>query len=210
MSVPLLIRKLCSQAVSDALIGELIADMHLSVLKMCVGQHYDLTRQEISLETAWQIAELKTGAVFSLASRTGARLATDDSKLLYEYTLFGHHLGMLIQIGDDWSDLRPREGRSDLARGSETTLPVAYAMSVLPQAERARLRTCLCEAKCSATAEAEALCLIEGAGTGLYLATKAIQHRRQAEAALEKAGPPSNARDELTKLLSSKAVSSLC
>jgi geranylgeranyl pyrophosphate synthase len=209
-SACLLVQALGHQGVSNAQIGELIADVHRCVLGMCGGQHGDLTQTETSLEMAWQIAALKSGAFFSLACRTGARLATGDPRLLQAYARFGHHLGMLIQIGDDWSDLGPQAGKSDLLRGSEATLPVAYAMSVLPPKERARLRTCLKAAHGSPDAETEARTLIEGAGAALYLATKALEHQGQAEAALDKACPPSNARDELARFLDPGVVSSLC
>jgi geranylgeranyl pyrophosphate synthase len=211
VSVPLILRELCHQEVSEALIGELVADFHLSAIRMCGGQHCDLTQAESSLESAWQIAELKSGGGFALACRAGARLATDKFELLEAYTRFGHHLGMLIQIADDAGGLWSTEGhKSDLVCGSEGTLPAAYAMSVLPQEGRARLRTCLQAAKQSPAAEAEARCLIEGAGAGLYLAAKATEHHRKAKAALEKACPPSYAREKLMDLLGSTIASSLC
>jgi geranylgeranyl pyrophosphate synthase len=206
LSGTLLLQELGRRGVSDATIGELVADLHQSVLKMCGGQHDDLTQNEISLETAWQIAELKSGVFFSLACRLGARLATDDPRRLDEYARFGHHLGMLIQIGDDWRDLRPGKGKSDLVRGSAAALPVAYACSVLPQAARARLRACLQAAQDSPAAEAEARALIEGAGAELYLATNAVLHRQQAAGALAQACPPSCAREELAGLLDRMAV----
>ena len=209
-SASLVLQKLGSRDLSDALVGELVADVHLCVIRMCEGQHNDLARAESSLEMAWKIAALKAGTFFSLACRTGARLATDDPGILQAYTHFGHHLGMLIQIGDDWHDLQPRKDKSDLVRGSELTLPVAYALHVLPPEECARLRACLQAAHCSTSAEAEAYALIEAAGTELYLATQAIQHRQQAKAALIQASPPSRARDKLAQLLVRTETPSLC
>jgi geranylgeranyl pyrophosphate synthase len=209
-SASLLMRELCHRDLSEALVGELTADLHRCVLKMCEGQHDDLARLGSSLELAWEIAEKKSGAFFALACRAGARLADDDPAVLSEYNRFGHHLGMLIQIGDDWNDLRPREGKSDLARGSELTLPVAFALNVLPPERRARLRACLQAASHSTSAEAEAYAMIEAAGAELYLATLATQHREQAKAALAKACPPSTARDKLAELLTRKDTPSLC
>jgi hypothetical protein len=113
---------------------------------------------------------------------------------------------MLIQIGDDWGDLRPKNGESDLARGHRAALPVAYACSVLPQRARARLRACLRAAPHSPDAEAEARALIEGAGAELYLATQSVLHRQQAAAALARACSPCAAREELETLLGRMAV----
>jgi geranylgeranyl pyrophosphate synthase len=210
LSGSLLLQDLGRRGFSDALIGELTDDLHRSILRMCGGQHSDLTQTEASLEAAWRIAELKTGAFFALACRMGARLATDDPERLGAFSEYGHHLGILIQIGDDWGDLWPQAGQSDLARGSAVTLPVAYALDVLSQGERDRLRAALKAAQASPDAEAEALGLIEGAGAELYLATQAVLHQQRAGAALERACPPSGARDELAVLLDRISVSRRC
>lgn len=218
VSVPPMLRELRHQGAPPELIGELIADFGLSIMRMCGGQHCDLTPVEPSLgvaqgeplERAWQIADLKSGTFFALACRAGARLATNSLELLEGYACFGRHLGVLIQIGDDIGDLRSTEGnRSDLARGSEASLPVAYAMSVLPQRERARLCTCLQAARESSAAEAEARSVVAGSGAGLYLAAEAVRRRRRAKTALEKACPPSDARNRLIDLLDSTIAPSL-
>jgi geranylgeranyl pyrophosphate synthase len=218
LSATLILDELREREVPGATIAALKADLQRTVLGMCGGQHDDLTQDETSLERAWQIAELKSGAFFSLGCRMGARLGTDDPRRLDAYARYGHHLGMLIQIGDDWGDLRPKKGKSDLARGLWASLPVAYAQSVLPPAARARLRACLQAAQepqpaqepppaqWPRGAEAEARELIEGAGAELYLATQSVLHGEQAADALERACPPCSARDELAKLLDRMAV----
>jgi geranylgeranyl pyrophosphate synthase len=209
-SAPLILEKLRGQGIPAATIAALQADLQRTVLGMCGGQHDDLTQDETSLDKAWQIAERKTGAFFALACRLGARLATDDPQRLDAYARYGHHLGMLIQIGDDWGDLRPQKGESDLARGHAAALPVAYALDVLPKRERDRLRAALGAAHQSPHAEAEALGLIEGAGAELYLVTKAAWHQGQAATALEVACSRSGARDQLAALLDRMSVSRRC
>jgi geranylgeranyl pyrophosphate synthase len=78
------------------------------------------------LNLLWQVARQKTGEFYSLASRSGARVATDDHKCIDLHSDFGHHLGMLIQIGDDMNGLWTNNNqRSDLLSG-KWTLPVAY------------------------------------------------------------------------------------
>jgi geranylgeranyl diphosphate synthase type I len=206
LSATLILDELRERGVPRATITLLQADLQRTVLGMCGGQHDDLTLDESSLERAWQIAELKSGAFFSLACRLGARLATDDPHRLGAYALYGHHLGLLIQVGDDWSDLRPQKGSSDLARGHAATVPVAYALEVLSGKKRARLCAALAAAPESPDAEAEALRLIEGAGAELYLVTQSVLHQRQAALALEKACPRSGARDELAQLLGRMSV----
>jgi geranylgeranyl pyrophosphate synthase len=204
VSALLALRDLRRWDVAERTVGELLEDFNLCILRMCGGQHRDLTQAEPSLEECWQTIGLKSGVFFALASRAGARLVTGDPECLGVYHCFGYHLGMLIQIGDDTSGLwATGERQSDLAAGSSWTLPVAYAMSVLPQPVRARLRECLQAARQSSVAEVEAMHLIENAGAILYLTVEAMRHYRRAKAALEKACPPSYARDRLMNLLDS-------
>jgi len=182
------------------------SDFYRTGLKMCAGQHADLTVREPTLEHCWQIAEAKSGEFFALACRAGARLADDDAARLERFSKFGYQLGVLIQIGDDLSGLGPAAGeRSDLATGQRWTLPVAYAMSVLPAREREQLRQQLKAAPTDVAAEAEVRRRLIESGAVLYLIVEAERHRRKAEAALLKAAPPSRARDELLTLLNEVA-----
>jgi geranylgeranyl pyrophosphate synthase len=108
-------------------------------------------------------------------------------------------LGVLIQIADDWADLWPGEGVSDLARGRKT-LPVLYALRVAPPGRRERLMTWLNEARCSSSAEAEARAEIIRLGGLHYVLAEAQVHRRRAWDALQ-AFPSSSARDRLLSFL---------
>ncbi len=176
------------------------SDFYRTGLKMCAGQHDDLTRCEPTLEQCWQIAGAKSGEFFALACRAGARLA--ETTHLDLFGEFGHHLGILIQIADDLSGLWPTVGeRSDLATGKKWTLPVAYAMTVLPAPKHDELSQCLKTAPTVADAEEGARRLIVESGAVLYLTIEAEKHRRQGQVALEAAASPSAAREALLAML---------
>lgn len=175
---------------------------HGTVLRMCGGQHADLTRPEPSLDECWQAAQAKSGAFFALACWAGARLASCDSSQPDLFGLFGQNLGTVIQIRDDLSGLSPVAGEiSDLASGGSWTLPVAYTMSVVPEGERDQLRRLLRAAPNDAAARAEARRRIIESGAVLYLTIEVERRRRQAEAALMAASQPGRARDDLMALL---------
>lgn len=175
---------------------------HGAVLTMCGGQHSDLTRLEPTLEQCWQAAEAKSGAFFALACWAGARLACSDSTQTDLFGQFGQNLGAVIQIRDDLSGLTPVAGEpSDLSSAGRWTLPVAYAMSVVPDSERAQLRRLLQAAPKDVAALAEARRRIIESGAVLYLTVEVERRRQQAEAALITAGRPGSARDELLALL---------
>lgn len=194
-------------AVEDRVRADELADFSRALLRMCSGQHADLTRSQLSLAECWQVAADKSGAFFALACRAGARLATADTTQIDYLSQFGLDLGLLIQIGDDIRGLYP-QGREqgDLAAGRTSVLPIAYAMSVLPDSERARLCESLQAAPQNGLAQIQARQQIVASGALLYLSIEAERHAQQAETALQAAAAPSPARDELGLLLSRVAA----
>ncbi len=200
----LFINRLCRQGISETVVISIANDFYQSLLRACCGQHCDLTQSEPSLEACWQVVEAKSGAVFAVACRVGAQLTIDDPDRLDHYNRFGHHLGVLVQIGDDAAGIWPPEGKpSDLTNVHRWTLPIAYAMAVSPPKIRTQLAKCLRTASQDPTAEIKARHLIEEAGTALYLTVEAERHRHLARLALEKACPPSTARNKLITFLDS-------
>jgi geranylgeranyl pyrophosphate synthase len=177
-------------------------DFYQTLLRMCAGQHADLTLAEPTLEQCWQVADAKSGAFFGLACRAGARLATSDVGCIDLFSQFGHHFGLLIQIGDDLSGLWASDTTpSDLRSGQPWTLPIAYALTTVADDDRLRLRTCLGLAAVDGAAEEEAQRIAIKAGAVLYLAIEAQRHYQRAQAALRRAVPPSAAREALIELL---------
>ncbi len=70
----------------------------------------------------------KSGLIYANVARAGARLTTDDSKVLQEIYDYGLALGMIIQLKDDYRDIQSINQISDL-NTSAYTLPVLYALS---------------------------------------------------------------------------------
>jgi geranylgeranyl pyrophosphate synthase len=139
----------------------------------------------------------KTGEIFALAARSGARLCSENPKVISLFSDLGWHLGILVQIGDDVNGLWPQdETRSDLAYG-KWTLPVSYAMLVLPLPKQERLEENLDLAKRDQHFEVAARCMIIETGALFYLAAEADRHRQLALKALADAIPATTDRQDL-------------
>jgi geranylgeranyl pyrophosphate synthase len=183
--------------------GQLVEDFHNCFLVMCSGQHLDLTVHDLDLEKYWKIAQAKSGAFFEFACRAGASLVTDNPGKLGQFSDFGKQVGMLVQIMDDLEELQDlREGcalakRSRLSR----SLPVIYALEVLPGQKRRRLQGCLDRAIHDLGSREEAFSLIEQCGVILYLYTVIEHHKSQALVSLEAAKPQYSAGETLSAFL---------
>lgn len=197
-----LLGQLEDAGVSVAIARRVRADFFTTLLRMAAGQHHDLTLDEPTLEQCWQIAEAKSGQLFGLACHAGALLAGAEEQQAACCKEFGQILGVLIQVGDDLDDLWSQPGKSsDLLSGDRWRLPVAYAMTVLPLAQREQVRNLLHAAQFDPAAEAEARSEILAAGAALYLAAEARCLYERASRTLCKAVPDSAFRDGLLRLL---------
>lgn len=157
-------------------------------LAVCAGQHLDLSSEYPSLDEVWAIAGAKSGEFFSLAGFLGARLATDKLKLIDAVIRFGWRLGMIIQAANDIEGLDiVSETGGDLAQG-KITLPVAYAMHVLPPEQRNHLHKLLGEARQNPLAEVEARKQIIEVGALTYLALEIERFRYMAVMDLQQVG----------------------
>ena len=176
----------------------LLEDFNRTTLRMCAGQHADLTEESnLSLERCLSIAEAKSGEFFALACRAGALLGTDE---VAPYSEFGYNLGVLIQMCDDFEGIWNPQGRSDLATGKRT-LPVIYALNVAPPSVRDCLEQLLVKATGEQEAEGQARRIITALGAPHYLLIEAQIRRRRAEAALCSTGKSSSACRQLIALL---------
>lgn len=159
-------------------------DFMTTLLRMAGGQHRDLDRQAgRDLATYAEIMAAKSGAFFALAARAGAACAARSGTDLQAYTTFGYHVGLLVQLANDWAGFRAPAGSGDLALGQRTT-PMCYALAVASPSERARLDQLLTRAPHDRQAEAQARSLIVALGAGAYVQIEFTRHRQQALAAL--------------------------
>lgn len=105
-------------------------------LAVCAGQHQDLSSSNMTLAQAWENAAGKSGAFFALGCRLGAYAGAESSETEEVFTTFGYCLGLLVQLANDVEGLWGEY--NDLSRG-KVTIPVAYALEVLPSLEKDKL-----------------------------------------------------------------------
>ena len=84
----------------------LIAELAVSAAKMVDGQQLDLEAEgkKISVEELERIHQNKTGAMISVAARSGAIIAGASESELNAVTIYAERLGLLFQITDDLLD----------------------------------------------------------------------------------------------------------
>lgn len=118
-----------------------------AVLRSCAGQHLDLGAGTTGADpAAWlDIARAKSGELLAWAAWAGAVVAGVDEADLAGYAGYGVHLGILLQVADDFNGVWGTGGRSDLAAG-QLSLPVCYALSILRGPDRDALLALLAQA----------------------------------------------------------------
>lgn len=202
-SASLALNRLQTQSLQHAAAGEVVKDFYRSFLIMSSGQYLDLLQAQPSLEQYWQIAASKSGVFFSLACRSGARLATAETARLQGFSQFGKHLGMLVQVRDDLEDLMadPEDQTDPRLLATSRSLPVVYALEVSPPNVRSRLLDCLQRSAADEDAAREAWNLVDESGAALYVVAEMEQHRSQAMRALEQAQANPAARERLLGLV---------
>jgi geranylgeranyl pyrophosphate synthase len=189
---------LTKMGVREELVLLLIEDFNRTTVKMCSGQKADLEGGgELSFERYFKVIGEKSGEFFSLACRAGALLGTDE---VAPFSDFGYNLGVIIQIMDDFEGVWNPNGRSDLEAGRRT-LPVIYALSVVPPSLRIQLVELLKEAGIDPKAEDGARRIITELGAPQYMMIEAQIRRMRAEEALRSVGGDFQAHRKLIEIL---------
>ncbi|HBL57718.1 MAG TPA: polyprenyl synthetase superfamily [Cyanobacteria bacterium UBA8803] len=91
------------------------------------GQNRDIARATSTLEDYWLTVEMKSAGFVALACATGAMVGTDNPKLIQACGVFGHHLGLALQILNDMESIWQPDGITDLKQG-KITLPLLYGL----------------------------------------------------------------------------------
>ncbi len=112
---------------SPQVFQQINTSMLSAALHTCAGQDKDLIGNSKTLTAYWETIEMKTATAYSLACANGAQIATHDEEIIRACGLFGHHLGLVIQIFNDLESIWDSEGEvlSDLEQG-KITLPLLY------------------------------------------------------------------------------------
>jgi geranylgeranyl diphosphate synthase type I len=201
----LVVGELAAQGMTSDLVQRLGQALNHAGLRACAGQHADLAGQ-VEMTNAdpdvWlEIALAKSGEPLAWAAWAGALVAGADEHTLACYREYGYHLGVLLQVADDFNGVWQPGSVSDLAVG-RFTLPVCYALSVAKAEERDRLETLLEEAaQGNDMAEVQARQLLTDLGAQAYLLVVGRVQHQQAMAALRSANCVSPADQQLAALL---------
>ncbi|HET9014385.1 MAG TPA: polyprenyl synthetase family protein [Thermomicrobiaceae bacterium] len=100
-----------------------------AALRAAGGQHLDLAAEGASVtssDEAFQVVQLKAGALVAGACCLGALLGTDDVTVLALYEEWGRHWGAAAQLENDLRDATEESGKRDRER-EKGTLPLVYA-----------------------------------------------------------------------------------
>lgn len=143
-----LLDRLPEQGIPLAVTQRIRSELSEVLIDACSGQHQDLVEMSqvnFDLDSYWQVIENKTGTPFGWACWAGAIVGDGTPEQVAGCHAYGFNLGVLIQLFDDWAGLGVYRGTSDLALNKKT-LPVLYALSVLPARQREYLEVLLAEA----------------------------------------------------------------
>jgi geranylgeranyl diphosphate synthase type I len=99
-----------------------------SFLLIATGQDRDMAGVTGTMEDYWLTIKLKTGCAYAAACVSGAMVGTEDDELIKSCHLFGHHLGLAVQILNDMESVWRHDGTADLKHG-KITLPLIYGRS---------------------------------------------------------------------------------
>lgn len=176
-------------AASEVCSGEIIQSQRRFDLKLTVPDYF-------------RILEMKTGALFAVATELGGLLNGADETTRRGLHDFGMRLGTAYQIYDDCLDLAGNEDQagktlgSDLRRG-KLTLPVLHLLQISEPSERERLSELILEKR-----EAEIGALVERAvetGAVRYAVTTGRRMLTEAQDGLSHL-PPTPYRESLESL----------
>ena len=120
----------------------IVNEFNRACLFACAGQHEDLASQvNFSLldPDLWiKATRAKSGELLGWAAWAGAMVGGAQESVASTFREFGVHLGILLQISDDFCDFWSRDNPKDL-RSGRITLPTNYMLVMSAGAERAQI-----------------------------------------------------------------------
>jgi geranylgeranyl pyrophosphate synthase len=182
---------------SKAQSARLATGLQRALLGAAAGQHVDLTTgaepgpNRLSPAGWLRVASAKTGALLAWAAAAGAIAAAAPHPVVTAYRAYGRHLGVLLQLADDFNDAWLEEPPNDLTEGC-LNLATCYAMWVGSESQVSLLGKQLQAAQAGHPAAlAAARGLLVDLGAQAYFVAVGQLHRQQASAALQRAAPGS-------------------
>jgi geranylgeranyl diphosphate synthase type I len=95
---------------------------------LAAGQDRDISGATKTIDEYWQTIEMKSGNIYATACAAGAIAGTENDELIHACGVFGHHLGLTIQIFNDMESIWLPKGITDLKQG-KITLPLLYGLT---------------------------------------------------------------------------------
>lgn len=177
-----------------------------SMLRASSGQHADLCirlsdHTNIDPDRWFEIAASKSGDLLAWAAWAGAVAGRADASALHGYYAYGLHLGVLLQIADDFNGVWHSIGPSDLAQGV-LNLSICYARHVAHRSERARLDKLLWQVRrAGMCAEMEVRDFLVELGAQAFMHVAAEEEKVRAMIALKDAHCVPDGERRLVELL---------
>ena len=147
-----------------------------------VGQDRDLAGLTKTVEDYWSTIELKTAAAYAAACASGAMVGTENTELIEACQVYGHHVGLAIQIFNDMESIWQPAGTTDLKQG-KITLPLLYGLQS-DHPDRDELLS-LVETQKLVTHAERIKEVLEHMGTRDFLIWAALKEREQALEAIQ-------------------------
>lgn len=187
------------------IVRQVSLELQRAMLRAAAGQHADLQGDQSEPHQAdpdaWlQIARAKSGDLLGWAAWAGALVAGANVQALACLREYGSHLGVLLQIADDWYGIWAPDGAADLM-GRHLNLAVCYARAVLKEQAREHFEVLLSQAEDHRSAEREAVELVTALGAQAYLLAIGRIEYGSAVAALQKVQAPLSGGGPLVNLL---------
>jgi geranylgeranyl diphosphate synthase type I len=119
----------------DTTVRTLLAEAARTVFEIGEGQQWDMDFEDakpgdVSEADYLRMNEFKTGRLFEMASKGGARVAGADDALAQEMGLFAREMGIGFQIWDDYLDVYADQAKlgkdvgSDIRNGKHTLMAI--------------------------------------------------------------------------------------
>jgi geranylgeranyl pyrophosphate synthase len=186
---PLALEELSKRGVPASRIAHLREGLHAAGLRACAGQYGELVSVDELDPDGWlEVAGAKSGAPFAWACWAGALVADGDDRTLACFHEFGLHLGILLQVADDFNGIWGSAVANDLGN-TRPNLATCYARLVTVGKAHCDLETLLQKAaRGDDEAHARVRHRLVELGAQAYLLVVGRHQHQQALAALQESG----------------------
>ncbi|HEY9245348.1 MAG TPA: polyprenyl synthetase family protein, partial [Candidatus Methanoperedens sp.] len=164
---------------------------------IAAGQDRDISGATKTIEEYWQTAEMKSANIYATACAAGAIVGTGDEELIHACGVFGHHLGLTVQIFNDMESIWLPKGKTDLKQG-KITLPLIYGLTK-DHSERSELISLVLSNHIASHSE-RIKEILNNIGTRTFLIWAALKEREQALEAISIC-PDSEGREVLNSFI---------